>query len=96
MTTELPTDVAHYATSGFTDKTLPAKLRADHSTKVGVWGQVVVTSGRLRFCRQDGADQVLDAGGTTVFAPQEVHSVTPDGPVEFEVRFYRQEVSGHA
>lgn len=88
----LPENAVHYATSRFTQGSLPDKLRKDHSTKAGVWGQLVVLSGRLQFRRENKAELVLTAGETAVFAPQELHSVDALGEVEFEVRFYRQEV----
>ncbi|UWR75293.1 DUF1971 domain-containing protein [Phaeobacter inhibens] len=92
MAEALPKGAVHYATSRFTQDTLPEKLRKDHSTKAGVWGQLAVHSGRLLFRREDKAEVIVEAGGTAIFAPQEVHSVEALGAVEFEVRFHRQEV----
>ena len=91
MTEALPKGVVHYATSQFTHDTLPEKLRKDHSTKAGVWGQLAVQSGQLLLRRDNKEDLVLAAGETAVFAPQEAHSVNPIGEVAFEVRFHRQE-----
>ncbi|SMO73312.1 DUF1971 domain-containing protein [Ruegeria faecimaris] len=91
MTEALPKGVVHYATSRFTHETLPEKLRKDHSTKAGVWGQLAVQHGQLLLSRDDKGDLVLGVGATAVFAPQETHSVNPIGEVEFEVRFHRQE-----
>lgn len=93
MSEALPIGAVHYATSRFTQDTLPEKLRQEHSTKAGVWGQLAVLSGQL-LCRRDGKkDLIVKAGETAVFAPQEVHSVEALGEVEFEVRFHRLEVS---
>ncbi|WP_170351582.1 DUF1971 domain-containing protein [Ruegeria atlantica] len=91
MTEALPEGVVHYATSQFTHDTLPEKLRKDHSTKAGVWGQLAVQSGQLLLRRDNKDDLVLAAGDTAVFAPQETHSVNPMGEVALEVRFHRQE-----
>lgn len=91
MNAALPTGAVHYATSRFTDQTLPEKFRNDHSTKAGVWGLLVVETGQLLFHREGSAPVALSAGDTTVFGPQEVHAVEPQGTVEFEVRFHRQE-----
>ena len=91
MTDALPHGVVHYATSHFTHETLPEKLRKDHCTKAGVWGQLVVQSGQVLLCRDGKEDLVLSAGDRAVFAPQETHSANPIGAVAFEVRFHRQE-----
>lgn len=91
MSEALPKGAVHYATSRFTQETLPEKLRKDHSTKAGVWGLLVVRSGRLLLRRENKAEVIVKAGGTAVFAPQEVHSVEAVGAVDFEVRFHRKE-----
>lgn len=91
MNEVLPKGVVQYATSRFNEQTLPDKLRTNHSTKAGVWGQLAVQSGQLQFRREGKADLLIEAGEAAVFAPQEVHSVDAPGQVEFEVRFFRQE-----
>lgn len=93
MTEALPKGLEHYATSRFTHKDLPEKLRKDHRIKAGVWGQLVVHSGQLLLNREHKPDLVISAWETAVFAPEEVHSVNPVGEVEFEVQFHRQGVS---
>ncbi|WP_264212332.1 DUF1971 domain-containing protein [Leisingera thetidis] len=91
MTEALPEDAVQYATSRFTDRTLPDALRKDHRTKAGVWGQLAVQSGQLLLRRDGRKDAVVKPGETAVFAPQEAHSVEALGEADFEVRFYRQE-----
>lgn len=96
MAEALPKGAVHYATSRFTQDTLPEKLRKDHCTKAGVWGLLAVQSGRLLFRREDKAGVIVETGGTAVFAPQEVHSVEALGAVAFEIRFHRRGVSDAA
>lgn len=91
MSEALPEGAVHYATSRFTEQTLPDALRKDHRTKAGVWGQLAVQSGQLLLRRDGRKDLVVKPGETAVFTPQEGHSVEALGEVEFEVRFYRQE-----
>jgi tellurite resistance-related uncharacterized protein len=74
----------------FTESTVPAALRADHSTKAGVWGLLQVNAGSLTYVvAETGEEAVLDAGASAVIRPQERHRVVIDGPVEFFVEFHR-------
>ena len=82
------------STPVFTADTLPAGLRADHSTKEGSWGRLHILSGQLRY-------EVCDPRrplSTTILTPQSapaiieptiLHRVEPVGPVEFKVEFWR-------
>ena len=88
---QMPTHfVAYKETPIFTETSVPAALRRDHSTKRGVWAQIRVASGRLRY-RISALDQTLDLapGELGTIAPEVLHSVEPLGDVAFSVRFYR-------
>jgi tellurite resistance-related uncharacterized protein len=90
---ELPDGFAAYRrTATWNEQTLPAALRAEHSTKRGVWGRLEVVSGRLRFTT--GAplaiDAVIEAGHGTWIPPELPHAVTPLGALECYVEFYRR------
>lgn len=86
----LPPDVAPYRrTPDFTEKTLPAGLRRDHSTKAGVWALIHVLEGRLRYCVPDwNHDVVLEAGQVDIVAPEVLHFVEPAGELRMYVEFY--------
>lgn len=90
----LPSNARVYKTTPrFTQDTVPAGLLKAHSTRAGVWGRVVVSEGRLRFRRLQGAaqEQLLTAGQHVVVQPQELHEVQPDPTVVFHVEFLRLE-----
>src|SRR5690606_9564027 len=88
---ELPDGAAPYrSTAEFDEATLPAGLRADHSTRPGVWARVEVLAGRLRFVMPILAvDRVLDAGDHALIPPELVHHVEPLGPMRMRVTFLR-------
>ncbi len=86
----LPGDVIPYRrTPDFTEATLPAGLRRDHSTKPGVWALIHVLEGRLRYRVPSwDYDEVLEPGRTGIVAPEVLHSVEPDGAVRMYVEFH--------
>ncbi len=88
---ELPESfVAYKRTPEFDETTVPAGLRRDHSTKVGVWARVVVLSGRLRYCVDAlNTDVELSQDRTGIVVPEVLHHVEPIGAVRFYVEFYR-------
>lgn len=89
---ELPDHfVAYRRTPEFTQDTVPAALRKDHSTRPGVWAKVNVIEGRLRY-RIDAwkVDTVLTPGQPGVVVPEVLHCVEPLGPTRFYVEFYGQ------
>lgn len=90
---ELPEGfVAYKRTAEFDEHTVPAGLRANHSTRVGVWGRIQVRSGRLiyRIESDDARSFTLDPEHHGVVVPELPHHVAPDGPVRFYVEFYRK------
>ena len=79
-------------TNAFTAATTPAKLRSRHSTKVGTWGQLNVSKGRLRLRLHDpiNEEQVLDPSSPGVIPPEVEHDVEPlEEDTEFYIEFFR-------
>ena len=87
----LPAGVtAYHATPVFTQSTVPRKLLHDHATKAGVWGRIVVLSGKLRYEMVDRGDSFqLGPGDDGVIVPEAPHRVQPLGEVRFFVEFLR-------
>lgn len=88
---ELPGDFIPYKrTSVFTEETVPAGLRKDHSTKTGVWGKIIVEEGRLRYrVATLETDIELSKDENGIVIPEVLHNVEPLGPVRFFVEFYK-------
>jgi tellurite resistance-related uncharacterized protein len=79
----------------FDEETLPAGLRASHSTNAGVWGRIRVTEGRLSLTYVEARSEILlEAGQSGVVAPEQVHFVTPLGPMKMQVDFYSERPEG--
>ena len=88
----LPEGLTTYKqTPVFTAETVPAGLRRDHATKAGVWGLIHVTAGALvyRVAATGETSRLTPETPPGVIAPQELHSVEPDGAVSFYVEFWR-------
>ena len=93
MTTSLPSDLELARTTAeFDEDTVPAGLLRDHRIAAGVWGRLVVSSGRLRFGFDDDDESDITAGETVVIPPEQVHHVRVVGPVRFHVEFHRPRV----
>lgn len=92
----LPDDLEPYRrTDQFSEASVPAALRRDHSTKAGSWGLIHVASGRLRYRitdpRRVASETLLTAAGPPgIVEPTILHAVEPDGPVSFHVEFLRR------
>ncbi len=83
--------VAYQRTAEFTEATMPAGLRRDHTTKAGVWAEIRVLEGRLRYRVESlGREFALDAATPGVVLPEVAHHVEPDGAVRFYVEFSRR------
>jgi len=79
------------STPEFTEDTIPAGLRRAHSTRTGVWAQVVVLGGRLELrYLADDRREVLDPDRSALIEPEELHEVRALGPVRFRVDFLRR------
>ncbi len=77
-------------TPTFTEQTIPAGLRADHTTKRGVWADIVVLEGTLRYHVPPLSRTFeLTPGQNGVVAPEVPHRVEPFGAVRFYVEFRR-------
>jgi tellurite resistance-related uncharacterized protein len=94
--TQLPEGLEPYSrTASFTEETLPAGLRKDHTTKAGSWGLIRVEQGVLRYRvtdpRRVASDQELAPDTSPgVVEPTILHHVEPVGPVRFHVEFLRE------
>lgn len=83
--------VTYKKTPIFTDKSLPAGLKSDHSTKTGVWGKIIVTGGKLRYCVAAlDTDVELSLNNPGIVVPEVLHSIEPLGAVSFFVEFYKE------
>jgi tellurite resistance-related uncharacterized protein len=88
----IPAEVAEYKrTPTFDARTTPAGLRKSHTTKEGVWGEIVVAAGRVLYViePEEGASFVLRPGVTGSIAPLVPHHVEPEDGASFFVRFLR-------
>ena len=93
MITSLPSDLELARTTAeFDEHTVPAGLLRDHRVAAGVWGRLVVSSGRLRFGFGDDDEADVVAGDAIVIPPERVHHVHVVGPVRFHVEFHRAEL----
>lgn len=82
--------VQPYRTTPVFDETsLPAALRARHSTKAGAWGMVRVLEGKVKLAYLDPeAELVLDPDTPGPLLPEQEHYVEPLGPMRMCVEFY--------
>ncbi len=77
------------STPVFDEVTLPAGLRKEHRTKVGVWGVIQVLEGRLRYrVVEPRSETILDPEHPGLILPDRPHSVEPLGPMRMRVDFY--------
>lgn len=87
---ELPDGfVAYKRTPVFTETTIPDALRRDHATRRGVWAQIVVLDGRLRYTVDTPPLRTeLDPDRPGIVPPESQHRVEPLGAVRFQVEFW--------
>lgn len=87
----LPDNVAAYKrTPEFDESTIPTGLLNSHQTKEGVWGKIVVLSGKLLYTIQQPFEEIeLDSDRVGVVEPTVLHHVKPIGQVSFFVEFYQ-------
>lgn len=75
----------------FDEHTLPEALRNKHQTKDGVWGVIRVIEGELNLTYvEPHSEKVLKPGDPGLIAPQQIHFVTPLGPMRMQVDFYNE------
>lgn len=73
----------------FDENPLPAGLRREHRTKVGVWGIIRVLEGRLRYRVLDPIiETILDRDNPGFVNPDQPHLVEPLGPMNMQVEFF--------
>lgn len=85
----IPSDaVAYKRTRTFDADSLPKGLRANHATKRGVWGLVVVESGEVEL-HIEGQTLRLDAAHPGVIPPEIPHHLALIGSVQLHVVFHR-------
>jgi hemoglobin len=83
--------IPYRSTPIFTNVTLPKALRRAHSTKADVWGKLKVLKGTILYVIEEtGECQMVQAPGTVVILPQQLHSVEPQGDMEMQVDFYHE------
>lgn len=77
------------STPVFDENTLPAGLRREHRTKVGVWGIIRVVEGRVRYRILDPVSEtILDPDHPGLVFPDQPHCVEPLGALGMQVEFY--------
>lgn len=77
------------STPVFDENTLPAGLRKEHRTKVGVWGVIRVLEGRVRYRVLDPiSETILDRDRPGLVLPDQPHFVEPLGAMRMQVDFY--------
>ena len=87
----LPASAEKYQeTKVFTQDTIPAGFKREHSTKAGVWGKIIVVSGALELTiyEPEATQLVLDEGEFAIAAPRQTHSVRLSDGAAFKVEFY--------
>jgi tellurite resistance-related uncharacterized protein len=86
-----PHPAPYRSTPIFDEVTLPAALRREHRTKLGVWGVVRVHAGQLKLSFVDPfAVLLLGPGQSGLLPPDQPHFVEPVGSVRMQVDFYNQ------
>ena len=94
--TRLPEGLEVYSRTGtFTEETVPAGLRKDHTTRAGTWGLIRVEEGVLRYRVTDprrvpSERELTPETEPGVVEPTILHQVEPIGPVRFQVEFLRE------
>ena len=79
-----------YRTTPMFDETsLPSGLRRDHCTKAGVWGVIRIHEGVVIYTIVgSNQEQRLTPDQPGLVLPEQLHFVTPEGPMRMQVEFY--------
>lgn len=91
---EMPSGfVAYKRTKEFTATTVPDALRANHSTKQGVWGLLHVAAGEVRYVVEPpcARDVLVRPGEPAVIVSEILHRVIPSDDARFFVEFFHRE-----
>ncbi len=89
---KIPSEAQEYKrTSVFDATTTPTGLRKSHTTKSGVWGEIVVEKGRVLYVieNEEDATFILNPHVRGAIAPEAPHHVEPYDDARFYVRFLR-------
>lgn len=87
---EIPEGVQAYNKKEYTDKTTPGMMKNEHSTRLGVWGKIVVKTGAVRFeLPSEGEEHLLTPENYGVIEPLIVHKIDPQPGTKFYLEFYR-------
>ncbi len=87
-----PADLVFYKkTPEFTADSTPKGLLKDHSTKEGVWGKIIVLSGKLEYTILEPTVKTIELNPATygIVEPMVKHYIKPLGSVTFHVEFFR-------
>ncbi len=78
-------------TATFDNRTVPAGLLAAHRVADGVWGRLIVRTGRVTFVFDDDPDHPIgvDEGNSVAIPPGRAHHLELTEPATFAVEFYR-------
>jgi tellurite resistance-related uncharacterized protein len=93
QTWRIPADAQPYKrTREFGEHDMPTGLGREHDTMAGVWGELVVLAGRLRFfdLREAAHEHELGVGRHGVIEPGAPHRVEPQAGARFYVVFHRR------
>lgn len=83
--------IPYSSTPVFDEASLPAALKAAHSTKAGAWGVLEMLAGTLTYVIEDSGDtRLMTAGDRQVIEPEQMHHVVLTGPMQMQVHFYRE------
>lgn len=88
----LPEGLQYVRTTAVWDEeTVPAGLLRAHRVAEGVWGRLLVHTGRVGFVFEDDAAApfTVAAGESMPIPPGRRHHVALDGPATFSVEFHR-------
>lgn len=82
--------VCYKRTPIFDEQTIPAGLRREHATRAGVWAEIEVLDGRLRYVvPMYDMDSVLSPAAPGVVVPEVKHYVELQDHVRFRLAMYR-------
>ncbi len=82
--------VAYKRTPEFDESSIPTGLLNNHQTKEGVWGKIVVVSGKLLYTIQEPVEEsLLESDKYGVVEPTVLQQVKPMGHVDFFVEVYQ-------
>jgi len=88
---DFPDDVNAYMSSKVFDQdTVPKGLTSAHSTKERTWGRIVIESGSLDYVVDDLDNKrfALSPGVDGIIAPQMMHHLEINEPVQFHLEFF--------